>query len=445
MHTLIVRHSLLPLHERLVGRDTLHRAAALAQSQYWPLDRLLELQTQRLCALLRHAASTSPYFSRRLSDAGIAPESASVSDLARLPTLSKRDLISHRSEIENRAAGSRTIPMTTGGSTGEPLAFVINRARQAADQASRLRARTWFGVQPGMRELYLWGSPIELGAGDRFRRFRDWCLNHRMIAAFDMTPKSMKRYADAITRFDPHHLFGYPSSLARLARFIHQSGLRPETPSLRAVFTTGEVLLPADRAIIEECFGVPLADEYGARDAGFIAQQCPAGAYHVSMESLIVEVVDDAGRPVAPGERGEVVVTHFDSQAMPFIRYRTGDFARLGVAPCECGVRLQTLTEIEGRRADQLRTTNGGHAHALAAIYTLRSLPEVAEFRVVQRAGLDLDVYIVERRPLTETAIMRIRTELTTRIGPVAVRVNRVDRLAPLASGKHRCVVCEAP
>ncbi len=80
----------------------------------------------------------------------------------------------------------------------------------------------------------------------------------------------------------------------------------------------------------------------------------------------------------------------------------------------------------------------------LAAIYPLRSLREIAEFRVVQRANLDIDVYIVERRPLTDAAIERIRSDLTTRIGPVAVRINRVDRLALLPSGKHRCVVCEA-
>ncbi len=183
-----------------------------------------------------------------------------------------------------------------------------------------MRGRQWFGIDAGMRELYLWGSPIEANATDRMRHVRDRCLNHRMIGAFDMTACSMAGYVRQMTHFNPHHLFGYPSSLARLARFILDSGMKPTTPALCAVFTTGEVLLPTDRAILEECLAVQVADEYGARDAGFIAQQCPAGAYHVSMESLLVELVDDAGRPVPVGERGEVTVTHFDSQAMPFIR-----------------------------------------------------------------------------------------------------------------------------
>lgn len=440
MHPLIVRHLLLPLHERLIGRDTLRRLSSLSQSQWWPVDRLQELQTQRLRRLLVHVDAHSPFFRARLAAVGVNPQRADLAELAMLPTLTKEDIYQHHDALVDRSGGGRSVSMSTGGSTGAPLSFQVNRGRQAADQASRMRARWWFGIEPGMRELYLWGSPIESQSG---RRFRDYCLNHRMLAAFDMTPRSMARYVSEMTRFNPHHLFGYPSSLARLARFILDSGIKPVTPALRAVFTTGEVLLPVDRSILEGCFGVPVVDEYGARDAGFIAQQCPAGAYHVSMESLIVELLDERGQPVPTGERGEVTITHFDSQAMPFIRYRTGDFARWG-GPCSCGRGLQTLTAIDGRKTDQLRTTRGGHAHGLSAIYPLRSVNEIAEFRVVQRAGLDLDVYIVERRPMSKAIEAAIRAELTTRIGPVDVRINRVERLAPLPSGKHCCVVCEA-
>ncbi len=439
MHPLIVRHLLLPLHERLIGRDTLQRLAGLTRSQWWTPAQLQALQTERLRELLAHTHANSPFFKSRIDAAGIDPSRRERVELTRLPTLTKDDLIRHREEIAPRDSG-RIVQMSTGGSTGTPLSFVVNRARQAADQASRLRARQWFGITPGMRELYLWGSPIESQSG---RRFRDQCLNHRMLAAFDMSSKSMTRYVTQMTRFNPHHLFGYPSSLARLARFTLDSGIKPTAPSLQAVFTTGEVLIPGDRALIEECYGVPVADEYGARDAGFIAQQCPAGAYHVSMESLIVELLDESGQPVPHGELGEVTITHFDSQAMPFIRYRTGDFARMGGA-CSCGRGLQTLTAIEGRKTDQLRTSSGGYAHGLAAIYPLRNVPEIAEFRVVQRAGLDVDVYIVERRPISDAGIERIRAELTTRIGPVAIRINRVERLTPLPSGKHCCVICEA-
>jgi len=440
VHPLIVRHLLLPLHERLIGRDTLHRYSQLSQSQWWTVDQLRDLQMRRFRELLAHVQSHSPYFRERLAAAGIDPSKAGWSDLQRLPTLTKDDLTAHYTDIVDRLSAGRLISMSTGGSTGAPLSFVVNRARQTADQASRLRAREWFGIKPGMRELYLWGSPIETQSG---RRFRDHCLNHRMLAAFDMTPRSMAGYVREMTRFNPHHLFGYPSSLARLARFIVDSGLKPAAPALRAVFTTGEVLMLADRSVLEGCFDAPVADEYGARDAGFIAQQCPAGAYHVSMESMIVELLDDTGKPVPPDERGEVTITHFDSQAMPFIRYRTGDFARWG-GPCSCGRALQTLTAIDGRKTDQLRTTAGGYAHGLAAIYPLRNAPEIAEFRVVQRAGLDLEVNVVERRPLSDEAIGKIRAELVARIGAVDVRINRVARLAPLPSGKHRCVICEA-
>ena len=443
MHPLIVRRLLLPLHERLIGRDTWSRLASWEESQWWPQERLAELQIEKLRLLLSHAATRVPYYRAVIQSSGVNPSTATPGDLSRLPTLDKSAIAANLDQMTDRATPGGLIPYTTGGSTGQPLSFFIDRPRQAADQAARARSRRWFGIEPGDREVLLWGSPIEATTQDRVKSLRDRLTNQRLLSAFDMTPRTMAAYVREIERFNPAHLFGYPSSLARLARFCHDSGTRLHVPTLRAVFTTGEVLDPAERATLEEWLGVPVADGYGAREAGFIAHQCPQGTYHVTMESVIVELLDDHGATVSPGERGEITVTHLDAFAMPFIRYRTGDYARLDERPCPCGRGLIGLRDLDGRRTDQLRTTAGGHAHALAAIYAVRSCPDIAEFRIVQRASLDLDVDLIERRPLSPATVDRIRNELTARIGPVTVRINRVARIAPSASGKHRCVISE--
>jgi phenylacetate-CoA ligase len=193
-----------------------------------------------------------------------------------------------------------------------------------------------------------------------------------------------------------------------------------------------------------EGFGLPVADGYGSREAGFIAHQCPAGSYHVTMESLVVELLDAAGRPVGPGQKGEIAITHLDACGMPFIRYRTGDLARRSTGVCPCGRGLELLEIIEGRRTDMLRTKAGGYAHALSVIYVLRDEPAVGEFKITQRANLDLDVSIVTKGRFDDACASRVGGLLKHQIGDdIDVRIRLVDRIEPDPSGKHRYVVSE--
>jgi len=446
VHPLAVRYLILPLHEMLVGRGTLSYLRRLEASQWWPRQRLRELQERKLRRLLSHANAHCPFYRRRLHDAGIDPDRAVLADLTKLPTLSKAQIKDQTGEMIDRRVRGGLIDLCTGGSTGQPLAFKIDRRRQAADQAARARSRRWFGIDLGQRELYLWGSPLEHSTQDRARTLRDRLTNHRLLDAFDMTPRTMSRYLDVVRRYDPVHLFGYPSSLARLCRHAAACGRSIASPSLRAVFVTGEVFQKSDRAMIEEAVSVPVADGYGSREGGFVAHQCPAGAYHVTMESHIVELLDERGRPAAEGDIGEIVLTHLDALGMPFIRYRTGDLAIRRQGDCPCGRGLEMLRAIEGRRTDMLRTASGGYAHGLSVIYELREVPQIEEFRVCQRANLDLDISIVQRAEITPGRLEQVAGRLRLRIGDtIAVRFNLVNRIAPDPSGKHRHVVAQSP
>lgn len=432
------------MHERLVGRGTFPYLRELEQTQWWPAERLRELQQDKLRRLFRHAFDKCPFYRQRINQAGLDPDSLALEQLPRLPTLQKAEIAEHHTAMIDPTVSGGLHRFTTGGSTGVPLAFEMDRARQAADQAARARSRRWFGIDVGEREAYLWGSPVEQSAQDRVKRVRDALTNHRLFNAFRMTPREMSRYLDELHGFDPVHLFGYPSSIARLVRHAAEVGGCVRNRSLRAVFVTGELFLKSDRAVIEEFFGLPVADGYGSREGGFIAHQCPAGSYHVTMESLIVELLDVAGRPAAPGEQGEITVTHLDAYGMPFIRYRTGDLARRSTKACSCGRVLESLERIEGRRTDMLRTAAGGYAHALSVIYVLRDEPAVREFKVVQRANLDLDVFIVARGRFDAADARRVQTCLKRQIGErIDVRIHLVGEVRPDPSGKHRHVVSE--
>ncbi len=441
----IVRHVLLPLHDGLLRRPTRAYQRDLARTQWLSRQKLEALQTQKLRRVLHHAQQSTSFYAARLREARVDVASFELSDLPRIRLLSKADIRESLDEMTALDVRGGVTEATTGGSTGEPLRFRMCRYRQAADQAARARTREWFGIAPGERELYLWGSPVELRASDFLRRCRDRLMNHVLLSAFELSAATMDRYLDRLAAWDPVHIFGYPSSLAAWARHAMSRGRSLRTPSLKAVFTTGEVLLPHDRRAIADAAGVPVADGYGSREGGFVAHQCPHGGYHIAMENLIVELLDDDEHPVGAECVGEIVLTHLDAIGMPLIRYKTGDLAAWDDAPCPCGRALARLRRIEGRSTDAVRREDGGSAHALSLIYVLRDAPGVRQFRISQRHDLSLDVDIVANPAFDMAQQQRAGALLARQIGSaVDVRFNPVARIPMCASGKHRYVVSQA-
>src|SRR5690606_36464707 len=108
--------------------------------------------------------------------------------------------------------------------------------------------------------------------------------------------------------------------------------------------------------------GLParVLDTYGCQEAGKLALACPEGRYHVCVESVLLEIIDDAGAPVGPGGEGWVVITSLFNYATPFIRYRLGDRAVAGDGePCPCGRTLPVIARILGCARNMLVMPDG--------------------------------------------------------------------------------------
>jgi phenylacetate-CoA ligase len=443
----LVRNVIYRAHERLIGRPTYRVFGALMASQWWSVQELARLQEWKLRVLLQHAWDHCPSHRRRLVAAGLARgdlERFPLAQIAALPQLDKPTICENLDQLVDRTARGGAFRYTTGGSSGEPLIFYVDRRRQAHDQAARMRTHAWFGVLPGEKEVYLWGAPVELSKQDRIKAMRDRLTNQLLLNAFDMSQESMARYLESIGRYRPACLFGYPSSLALLAEFARTRGQCARFTGLKAVFVTGELLYPHQRQVIEQVFGVPVANCLGARDAGFLAHECPEGGLHVTAESVIVETIDRAGRPARAGELGEIVVTHLENHALPFVRYRTGDMGRLDSGTCRCGRGLPLLQIAEGRSTDFLVRADGTVVHALALIYTLRDLPGVRAFKVHQRSFDHIVVRLVKAAAYVSENESRIVHEFRARLGAgIRVDIVAVDALPPERSGKFRYVTSD--
>lgn len=444
MHAGLVRHVLSPLLERLRGRDTFARAAELRASQWWPTDRIRQHQAERLAALLSDARNTCLYYSRVLGKAKFAVGCSPLEMLADLPMLDKSTIRRNLSNLTNHSVPGGPIPFNTGGSTGEPLVFHVDRYRTACDRAARIVTHEWFDASPGDREVYLWGSPVELRAQDRAKKLRDRLTNELLLSAFDLSPSSMNDYLARMRAFDPVSVFGYPSSLDKFARHCLSGRNTYDGKSLRVVFTTGETLDPDQRASLGRFFGVRIADGYGSRDGGFIAHECPHGRLHVLDQHLIVEITDDCGRPLPPGETGEIVITHLEARATPLIRYRTGDIGSISEEPCPCGRGMTVLGAVAGRRTDHLVSASGARQHGLSAMYVIRELNSVRKYQVHQRTDRSVEVLIVPEPGFGEEDRKRIQRGLNRQLGPdIPVTIRTVTEIISANSGKFRPVISD--
>ena len=442
LYTRFVSRAVFPLQERLKKHDTVRVRRAMEASQWWSAAQLEAYQLDRLRAFLADVGTHVPFYRQVFSEAGFDPAKMSrVADLQRLPFLTKPVIRANTDAL--RADDARGLArFNTGGSSGEPLIFFIGDERVTHDVAAKWRATRWWDVDIGDREIVVWGSPIELGAQDRVRQFRDALMRTELMPAFEMSETKLDGFVARIRARRPAMLFGYPSAISHIARHAEKRGIRLDDLGVRVVFVTSERLYDDQRESIERLFGCPVANGYGGRDAGFIAHQCPSGSMHITTEDIVVEIVDASGQVLPPGQSGEIVVTHLATRDFPFIRYRTGDIGVLDDTPCACGRGLPVLKEIQGRSTDFVIALDGTVMHGLSLIYVLRDIPAVRAFKIIQETLTLTRVQVEPSEGFSDRDVVAIQSGLQARLGAsVLIQVEKVAQVAAERSGKFRYVI----
>jgi phenylacetate-CoA ligase len=441
-YTDAVSKFLFPLHEKLKKHSTVAVQKEMDRTQWLSSAEIKKLQLERLKIFLNEVERRVPYYQQLFKSLDFNPHQLqSLAELSRLPLTDKSVIRQHTEKL--KAVDAKDLSrFNTGGSSGEPLVFYIGKNRVSHDVAAKWRATRWWDVDIGDPEIVIWGSPIELGTQDRIKLIRDKILRTHLLPAFEMSEQKLDGFIRQIRTMRPKMLFGYPSALTLIAEHARKTGQPLDDLGIKVAFVTSERLYDHQREIIQSVFHCPVANGYGGRDAGFIAHQCPSGGMHITAEDIIVEIVDKDGQVLPVGEEGEIVVTHLATSDFPFIRYRTGDIAKLSDKACPCGRGLPLLQDIQGRTTDFVVAKNGTILHGLALIYVLRDLPGVGAFKIIQTGLEETQVQIVRTQGYDPTCEDVIRQTFKKRLGSdVAVQIDYVDRIEKEKSGKFRYVV----
>ncbi len=436
---------------RLWRLGALPKLKALRALQWAPADEVERLQRDRTTALLRHAHAHVPYYRDVLETCGAVDASGRV-DLdafTAIPYLDK-DIIRGRSEelVSDDLDRRRWIRNYSGGSTGEPVAFVQEHEKKAGEgRAVTFLFDEWSGRRLGDRWALLWGSERDLGGAPSLRR-RYRRHTRRMLAlnAFGMSQQRMSDYVAALNEFRPRHILAYAGSLYELARHIRDNDLSVHSPN--GIMTSAESIYPEQRELIEAVFEAPVFDRYGSREAGNIACECERhSGLHIAVPTHLVELLRDDGTLAGPGETGEIVVTCFDTFAMPLVRYRIGDRATWADGACACGRAWPLLRQVNGRVMDAFATPGGGTIDGCYFTMGFFGRDWLKQFQVLQETPDQLRACLVLRDPsLPREAIDEDLAQYDEHVRLVlgadcTVEYEFVDTITPSPQGKHRYTI----
>jgi len=444
MRTIFARN-IFRLQEWMLGRDSFKILTELLKTEYLSPEEMHQLQLTRLRQLLRKAYEHIPYWREKMDELGLQPdEVVSREDLQRFPLLTKDILRNQRESMVWRKEGKRVQLVRTSGSTNEALEFYTSSTREAHINAARMRGHEWVGVQRGEKELYYWGSPVELSKQDKIKRIRDWMVNDGLTNGFEVTPDRLRVNYQEWLRWKPKCIFGYPSTLVLTVTMSGSLGLdlkELKKQGLAVIITTSEILSDFDRKLIADGFGVQVFDSYGLREAGLIGHECKQRTMHCMDEQLILETIDPVTLEPVMGE-GELVVTNIVGPVFPVIRYRTGDIVTLSKEPCVCGRTLSRVKISGGRAVEFIVTKAGKWVVGYSFIYIARSVKGIVKFQVFQEKIGEIVIRLVVDERFPSDGSEQIKKQASQRLGgDDLIEVEIVDDIKPGRSGKYRPVI----
>jgi phenylacetate-CoA ligase len=238
-------------------------------------------------------------------------------------------------------------------------------------------------------------------------------------------------------KYQPEYMVGYAMANYLLARFIKENHL--SAPSMKAVLTSSEKLTQEMRDVFHEVYGCKIYDAWSGVEACGLVSECEHGSLHISPDVGIIELLDKDGKPVKPGEIGEVVCTGLLNYDQPLIRYRIGDYMRLAEGICACGRHMPVVDEIIGRLEDVVVTKDGREMVRFHSIFT--GMPNIIKGQVVQEAIDDIALNIVALNPLTESEKQILKERLYNQLGNVNVYISELKEIPGGANGKFRAVI----
>jgi phenylacetate-CoA ligase len=406
----------------------------------WDRKKIEEYQFEQVRRTLAQAGKFCPFYRRRFAEAGFKPERVqSLEDLRGAPMIDKVDVINHREEMAaTNIAPRQRLYMTTGGSTGQPVGFYLEKGVGRAKEQAFLEAM-WKrgGYFEGARLAMIRGhvtSSRANGSISAYDATRDWLV----LSSYHLTQERLPEYVEKLERFKPDLLYGYSSMALQLAEFVEASGREWRVP-LRGILCGSEKLTLPQQKIIERVLKARCYTWYGHTERVVLAARGrKSDLYYFQPQYGYVEF----GPADAEGLR-EVIGTSFDNMAMPFVRYRTGDYVRLA----EDETRTKEYSwpaavEIAGREQEFVYTSSGRKISLTAVNMHDDIFDELYSVQFYQETPGKVRLRYLPGPKFAEARLPMIEAGVRRKLGDdIELALERVAEVEKTARGKHKWLV----
>lgn len=403
-------------------------------------------------SLLKHALESCDYYQHFLENLDV--NTASIDDWTlvdweqfyqTLPVLRKQDLQENKDQLfSNRFADTPIHHWVTSGSTGEPTQFIVDAYSALTREISFWLAQQLMGNQdmnPQPEDTVLLRLASGEGTNGWFKKmpvYNNASLWKRCV--FDSPDFNMKEVFDFLREKQPLLLSGDPQAFIMVIDAWNNTYPEETYYPYPVINITcgGTQLSDSDRARIEAFFKAPVMNCYALSEVGIVASECTSGNLHVHSPVNDVEIVDEVGNRLPDGELGEITITNLLNWSFPFVRYQSGDMARLDTTTrCECGSQFPVLYDFQGKRRRLFSKPDGSKYSPCAMVEQFIRL-RLRQYQLIQYAPTKFMLRYRREDQLSKIEIKRLKTKLSLLTGAVIqLDVQQCERIQQYGKKFH--------
>ena len=422
----------IPIVDMMMGMKISYWYKKINKLNSLSRDKITEWQNRQFRDLIRFAYEHTVYYKEIIDKSGYSIDDfTSTDDICRLPVLTKEIIRQRYSDsVPDNITKIPHRKQSTGGSTGEPLRFIIDENTWGYVTAAKIHAWKTTGFHYG--EPFLSFGSSSLFRVNKKNRLHDIYYKLRNAIALngmDMEDSVCHKYLEIARKKRVKYIYGYASSIYILASYVKKHNVKYK---LNAVFTTSEVLTPEYRQVIEEAFDSKVMDCYGAHDGGITAFEIERGSYFVGYNTFC-EVEN-------PSEISTLYCSNLIDFAFPMLRYEVGD-AIVMDNTANTHYNGQIIKKIEGRTGDIIRLKNG-HTITNPGFTVVFKQFNVKAYRIKQLSESSLVVTLVVLPNFKKEEESKIIDTIKKYAGDdCEIRVEYIDQFEPLENGKRRFIM----
>ncbi|WP_166371947.1 phenylacetate--CoA ligase family protein [Psychromonas sp. SA13A] len=423
----------------LIGKKFRDTSRLINSADTWSKAEIEQYQLKKLKEQVQVAYKKCAAYKKLYDDAGIDISSLqTLEDFKILPFIDKRFINENINDLLLVDKNSPEVDyITTGGTSGVPLTFYINGGRSQIEYAYLVDGWKKSGFKLGDVKAVLRGRVTGTKGG--VNRSYDSIFREHYYSSFHTSDNDMAEYVKHLQSLKKCFLHVYPSSIYQLARYIKKNNI--SITNVQAILAESENVYPEQRDFVESVFNCRYFSSYGHTEKLIAAGECEYSSnYHVWPTYGYFELIDEQGNVITKqGEVGEIVGTGFINTVMPFIRYKTGDYAEY-VADCcdKCNRNHIIIKDIRGHNIQEHLVTNESNMISWSAINMHDdTFDDVLKYQFYQDTPGKAIIKVVVNKGFSDIQKDRIGKNIGQKLdGRVIVKVEIVENIELTERGK---------